>query len=93
MPLTAFGIVVSRRSSTRLTVSSAQGADFEIAVKTATVPVLSRVGSETAATSGAAATCLARTGSDRSASSAVWNLEVISRGPLTPGPKPFVIES
>src|SRR5262245_51354326 len=83
-------MTVSRRLLTRLTVASAQGDELEITEKTATVPVLSKVGEETWTTLDAAAIPFSSPGSPRCASVGVLNLEAISSGPLTPGPKPCV---
>ena len=90
VPCSACGIVVSRRSSTSSTVSSAHGSDFESTVKTATVPCLSRVGSLTASTSPAPPTAFSSPGSTCCASAGELNSEATSSGPLTPGPKPLL---
>ena len=90
VPFSAAGVSVSRRLSTSSTVSSAQGSDFEITVKTATVPFSSRLGSVTAATSVAPAISFCRLGRTCFASSGESNSEATSSGPLTPGPKPLV---
>jgi len=86
-------MTVSRRFSTRSTVSLAQGSDFEITVKTATVPRLSRVGSLTAMTSPAPSIDFSSLGSTCFASAGELNSEAISNGPLTPGPKPLLSPS
>ena len=63
-------------------------------MKTATVPALSRVGSETAATSRRPSTAFSQLRQHLlRLPPAISNSEAISSGPLTPGPKPFVSAS